>query len=419
MEMKSQQTSRKTGGVLSARIGLGNQPVVTQLNRTISRTIQETYSQENRFHELRSAIRSYERNFGKMATLPNIGGPFQSIKREAFDDGWKVQLHEGSSTSSLEYQYSGKLHAYSYQVNAYPSVDLLSDFALWSYGNKARSIIEPTNPATSSGQGIGELRSPQGVPGIPGVDLLKERVRILRSVGGNYLNYEFGWKPVERDLRAAAQATKDAITILRQYEANRGNALRRRYSFPRIQTESTTVLGTDVVLQPDIRIGGFFDKSGGTLSRTDTKQTDIWFSGAFTYYVTPGISSSKLAAYEAAANKLLGTRLTPSLVWELAPWSWLTDWFVDMGALIGNIQSAVLDGSVMWYGYVMCRQRAGSLYTNTGIRLNKQPAMTVQAYYRTETKQRVRASPFGFGLSPNAFSMKQWSILAALGISKV
>jgi hypothetical protein len=146
----------------------------------------------------------------------------------------------------------------------------------------------------------------------------------------------------------------------------------------------------------------------------------VWFSGSFTYYVTPGISASKLAAYEAAANRLLGVRLTPDLVWALSPWSWLIDWFVDLGALISGLQQIVLDGAVMWYGYVMAHTTVDHHYVLNHIRpRNMSQEVTLWQTFRTETKQRVRATPFGFGASPNALSMKQWSILAALGISRV
>ena len=40
-------------------------------------------------------------------------------------------------------------------------------------------------------------------------------------------------------------------------------------------------------------------------------------------------------------------------------------------------------------------------------------------YAQVERKQRSVGSPFGFGLSPGDFSARQWSILAALGLTRM
>jgi hypothetical protein len=163
----------------------------------------------------------------------------------------------------------------------------------------------------------------------------------------------------------------------------------------------------------------FYSTYQGKLTKTTETIQRTWFSGAFTYYVSPGLYESKMAKYEAQMNILYGTRLTPKLLWELAPWTWLSDWFIDIGSLINNLQSLVLDGSVMWYGYVMSNQVITDTYSLGGYVLKGAPSPTLTQSFSSECKQRVRATPFGFGASPNSFNMKQWSILAALGISRV
>jgi hypothetical protein len=35
-----------------------------------------------------------------------------------------------------------------------------------------------------------------------------------------------------------------------------------------------------------------------------------------------------------------------------------------------------------------------------------------------EQKRRIKSTPFGFGLSPGSFTARQWSILAALGMTR-
>jgi hypothetical protein len=129
--------------------------------------------------------------------------------------------------------------------------------------------------------------------------------------------------------------------------------------------------------------------------------------------------SAKLESYEQKAN-ILGTRLTPEVLWELAPWSWLFDWQANVGDILSNLSLLSADGLVMRYGYLMCHTLAYNRYViPAGARftpgVETGPIFTVLG---RETKERVRATPYGFGLNPDSFSIRQWAILGALGLTK-
>jgi hypothetical protein len=113
---------------------------------------------------------------------------------------------------------------------------------------------------------------------------------------------------------------------------------------------------------------------------------------------------------------LLGTRLTPEVLYNLTPWSWALDWIVDLGAVIGNISAFLADGLILQYGYIMQETVISDIYTLTGATCGNRP---VQLYQTLGTIQKLRrkATPYGFGLNPNAFSDRQWAILAALGLT--
>jgi len=118
------------------------------------------------------------------------------------------------------------------------------------------------------------------------------------------------------------------------------------------------------------------------------------------------------------AQKILGTDLTPETLWNLAPWSWAVDWIMPVGDLIGNLQDMASDGLVLRYGYIMEHSFVSDTYTfqgPTGL-----PASLVPGSYilSRETKKRVRATPYGFGLTWSGFSPRQLAILTALGISR-
>ncbi len=432
LEWKSRYEVRKYQNTESARIGLNEPFNVFNYPGKISSLQQATGSEEHGWYSIQKSIREYERTFGKtikvkdgpdvvipkrLSTVADIGGPFSSTRYSYKEGALPVNLQSGSATTSVERRFKGTLQAYSYDGAAWPTVTPATNAELYAYGNKARSLIDPTNPATSVGQGMGELRTPSGVPGIPGAALLKSRAEVFKNLGSEYLNIQFGWDPFVSDIRAAASAAKETIQLLRQYEQNRGRAVRRRYEFPTVVSDQSFSMGSKTPSPPIS--SAFYDTYNGTLVRRETSTHNVWFSGAFTYYVTPGMNASDLAKYEAAADRLLGSRLTPELVWNLTPWTWLTDWFVGIGDFITNLQAMILDGSVMWYGYVMSHKHVSHLYSLAGYRLKSTPSPWLWQEFNAEVKQRVRATPFGFGLSPDTeFSMKQWSILAALGISR-
>jgi hypothetical protein len=161
-------------------------------------------------------------------------------------------------------------------------------------------------------------------------------------------------------------------------------------------------------------------KNSGPLERTDLVTEQYSFSGAYSYYFENGSDPiEKLKGYEQRINALLGVRvLTPEVLWELAPWSWLADYFANFGHLASNVTRFSNDGLVMKYGYLMRHSVSKRIYTQNGVEfLSGGPgpfAITLQL----ERKERVRATPFGFGLNPNSFTTRQWAILAALGLTK-
>jgi hypothetical protein len=117
------------------------------------------------------------------------------------------------------------------------------------------------------------------------------------------------------------------------------------------------------------------------------------------------------------ADLLFGTTLTPEVLWNIGPWSWAVDWFANTGDVISNLSSVAKYGLVMPYGYMMETTIVKDTYT-----LRENPlkqAITIRPLtFVTITKKRVRAHPFGFGVTWEGLSPLQLAILAALGISR-
>lgn len=251
------------------------------------------------------------------------------------------------------------------------------------------------------------------------LSLLKSRTHTLKSAGQDYLNIEFGWKPLVSDITKTIRALKKASAVIRQFERDSGRVVRRRFALPAITSTSERSLDPY-----SANYGAPLENYGltrrGSIQLVSSTEVSNWFSGTFTYYVATDSSVlAKLERFEQLGNKLLGTRLTPDVLWELMPWSWLIDWFTSVGDSLANAVAFQNDGLVMPYGYMMRRTRITTVASCTLVS-KAIPGFEVpfSNTFTVDQKERVRATPYGFGLSLDALSIRQWAILTALGLTR-
>lgn len=293
-------------------------------------------------------------------------------------------------------------------------------------GTTAIARCAPTNPTADLSVFLGETIN-EGIPQMIGATLkkwrgLSDRER-RRAIGGEYLNVEFGWKPLVSDLQKLASAIVHAEEVLSQYERDSGRMVRRQYTFP-----PSEVIGEVVVAN---NVSPWIQPSGGTLTdpnlagkgkviRRSSVTKRQWFKGAFTYYLPPADSvRGEMARAALQAKKLLGLSLTPDVVWNLTPWSWAIDWIANTGDLLKNLSAWSMDNQVLLYGYMMEHTVSSYTYTFTGPTGYRSSDVRPDAITLvSESKARQKATPFGFGLSFGNFTNRQKAIVAALGISK-
>lgn len=303
-----------------------------------------------------------------------------------------------------------------------------SDAALIALGTSAIARCKPGQPVANLSVALAELMR-EGLPSMIGHTLWEKRARELgpppKKGSQEYLNWVFGWKPLIADIKDAVNGLRNQDQILSQYERDAGKLVRRRYDFPiDTQTSVETFPGTYGVFGTH---AGAIDSSmysppvfsQGTLTKTIKVTKERWFSGAFTYYL-PGDYNSRNELKRAAsrARILLGVELTPEVVWNLIPWSWAVDWFANVGDVLSNVSDFALDDQVMWYGYMMetsITEWTWSLRGHACHGVQDPLSMT----FGVQSKRRIQASPYGFGLTWDSFSPRQLAILAALGINRV
>lgn len=360
--------------------------------------------------------------------MGDMGGPFFSWKSYVDSKVEQILLSDkprlaGATTTA---SYSGPMLPLAPTAMSYPTQIVTSKSGLDAWGAKAVAITKPTNAAADLSVFLGELFR-EGLPKLIGAStgLWKERTKEARKVPSEeYLNAQFGWMPIVRDMRSIANALYHADAVLRQYERDSGKLVRRKYEFPSESSLNFSTVFSNVVPWIPGGVSGDlldpFSTARGTVYRQDSVERRRWFSGAFSYYLPPDYSSSdEMRRIALQAKKLLGLSLTPETVWNLSPWSWAVDWFSNVGDVLSNISDMITDNLVLQYGYMMEHTVQRRTYTYAGPTGAKtRDVRPSEVSFVIETKLRQRANPYGFGLTWSGLSPFQLSILAALGISK-
>jgi len=352
----------------------------------------------------------------------DIGGNFFCIKHayEESDNPSRLYGDTYDYPPGNWYHYDGPQYARlaSVSVNDFPMPPYSLANELQALGTTAIARCIPTNPLAGLSVALGELRS-EGIPTLVGASLLRDRARSARNAGSEYLNYQFGWLPLLSDIRGIANSVTRSDELVSQYVANSGKRLKRRYSFPIEESVTTEEVSSSFAALPKpAQILSFYESCDPRVNRTRHIRVERWFSGCFTYHLPP---HDGLARSAAIANRLYGTRITPELLWNLTPWTWAADWIGNFGDVIHNVSQFTQDGLVMPYGYIMEKSSISDHYVATGTRYKSYPGedpYTCSQTFTTVVKQRQRATPFGFGLDFAEFTQRQWSILAALGLSR-
>lgn len=375
-----------------------------------------------------SGVRIYDTSWAlSKKRVPNIEWCSDTIRNPFYmggpvvDDGsefvsYKIRWKESPGAVTFT-TGSGRDH-YSYQLPAStggsawgidldtavkpPSGDLLS----WQYGAEGWNKAKPVKLQTGSIlNAIYELKD------LP--RMLSKKALEFVNLDSRYLEYQFGWKPFVNDVKNFVRSfdlvSKQAKFIL----ANQGKPLNR--SVPVTSTtEHETIF--DLTGYPNHglwatnEILAGYDRKTSAWHKTCKAVTtkDVWFSGQFVFSFT-----GKPPSFEQLSSRLRGEVLTPSVIYEAIPWSWLEDWFSNMGDVLSNLSAEIVDSQVTRYAYVM--KRTKRVVTWTG-----HDGYWGASVERTfDTKVRQKAHPFGLAVNVDAFSVRQELILASLASQKI
>lgn len=350
-------------------------------------------------------------------------GGFQT-RKNTYEDFHYPHSIFAKTFPSTTFSYVGPSFAKSYNVGPASSLWPTLSFPDWSTlvtaGTAAIARTVPNNPVAGLLRSLGELR--EGIPHVP-LKALRHGFKGAKQInaGDEFLNVVFGWLPSVKDAIDVTNAVKNSKEILEEFIQQAGKNIFRRYVFPEVTT--TTLLGwntqaTTLPVGPTQLYGtnGYLGRAFAV--RQQTKR--IWFEGVYTYYADMGKTQFERMKYSwDLADKVLGVELTPDTVYQLTGWTWLAEWAWNMGDVMKNLSAFSKDGLVMRRGYVMMHDIIRDTYVLDGIvDVTNGSHPPVYQTFGTESKVRMKATPYGFGFDWNGITPMQSAILAALGISR-
>jgi hypothetical protein len=376
----------------------------------------------------------------------NDGGPLLVKKKKVFIK--RSGHHYVFYHSSLGW-YDGKMY-----INPYIPSPEPSPISLVGWGVKGYNATIPTHPIYQLGVSIGELKDLPGMvsqtkqgfrllmkhhfsltSGVKTVrDFLKRAKSLPKGTGDAYLYGAFGLYPMLQDLLFLLQMQQKLDKKIDWLRRHNGKAVRRKITLnedgfsediPRNVSPFVTVGPT---LSTDLYAPG--QGSSQAFPILKTYQRRIWFAAKYRYYIPELAKDPRINPPSGDLKRfLLGLSPDPSIIYKLMPWSWLIDWFVPVGSSLSNVYNMAKYGVIAQYAYVMCSesftyQAPGKIILHSG-KLSPSftwvsPDWTFSGVSRTEYefRQREVANPFGFGVTYASLSAYQWSILAALGLSR-
>lgn len=250
-----------------------------------------------------------------------------------------------------------------------------------------------------------------------------KKIRMSQRASDHFINVMFGWKPFLKDLGDLLDLCDQYFTKLKKAEKLNGRWVRRSFTEPPI-VSSTQVWNTTYAYSHQLYRSSFLPAIGGAQSATMVvhrqKSTEIWYEGRFRVYrpeFDPGVEMHDQVRSAKQFLTMGGFNIKPSVIWAVTPWSWLADWFGNIGGNIRALEDYLSGEVVSKYMYIMRRTYDQYVYMGTQT-FNNGPTLSGSSTRRREVKRRESAaSPFGFSVNGD-LSPVQLLILSALGISR-
>jgi hypothetical protein len=286
-----------------------------------------------------------------------------------------------------------------------------------SDGQLAAQLLSRTNPSRTSIEAMEHLWEIGQLPGLIKSEWGRRMERMFRSIGGSrnfrfakraaklQLILQFGLLPLLGDISKLAQFQDLVDQRVRELERLKTRGLRR-----------TVDLWGDVAKATDVN--RLIHSNGVSLRCTIDKITSLQCRGHVRWYTSENFDTTDPAFRSRVRKTISGYRLDPAALYELMPWSWLIDYFTNLGSIIKASRN-----SFSAHHEPVRIMRHTTTYTNTNSHTTSgsgQYVITCSPFHaKRETKWRRQAVGSLLGARIEFLNGTQASILGALSIRKL
>lgn len=328
-------------------------------------------------------------------------------------------------------RYDGRFIANLWHPSGHASATTLDSLDPETYAAELFNMARPAKPDFQAALALLELKDvPSTLAGSTRIIIkaCREKWKRLPYTRGGRLNMsnvaewhlalQFGWAPLVKDYRTLHKGQSGLQEKVAQLLRDNGRPVRRKFVVDKYTTndESVTVTGQGNTYASPILETTLY-ASAGTKMETVKVTRKVWCSGRFRYFLPEGPRTVEWK--KKLLRRMYGFRITPSVMYNLFPWSWLVDYFTNLGSVMDNLSSGVEDRLICDYFYTMTEvtyrarvqvnfsTRQGSVVT----------PIVCYTEYEGVRKRRHAGGIFGIGLKPEDLSTNQVAILMALGMS--
>jgi hypothetical protein len=373
----------------------------------------------------------------------NSGGPLLVKKKQILIH----RFHRLSAYRSVLAFYSGIMGVRPYIPGVEPA-----PLSLVGWGAKGWARTQPLHPIYSLGVSLAELRDlprmlAQTKAGLASLfrhfaglkppartvgELLKKVREGSQNTGDAYLYGAFGLVPMIKDAMFLLEMQRKLDRKVDWLRRHNRRYVRRKveldsqsYSenIARSQAPSSSLWPG---LASQLYVAGMTTSVSMPVLKTYKRR--IWYSAKYRYYIPELATDPRKKPPRRLILSLLGLTPDPGTIYQSMPWSWLLDWFTSVGSALSNVWSRLAFHVTAKYAYVMCSEHftyesPGWCTVNTGtysggVWSGAPRSMLGSSKTKYVLLQREEANPFGFGITFSSLSGYQWSILAALGLSR-
>jgi hypothetical protein len=245
-----------------------------------------------------------------------------------------------------------------------------------------------------------------------------------KRVADKFLETQFGWVPFVSDVVSLIDTTLHYDQYLADVVRRNGSWQQRRFSEEVLETSdlvhSTSSSGLSVSSYSSPSLGSTYLTNSSVRVYKETC-TRIWYEGKFRYYYPEfnKIPPSQLGALVMLQRKLRlhGLYISPTLIYRVIPWTWLLEWFLNVGDNLQMLEDQLTGRVASQYMYLMRHTYERYKYIVTWTTVDGQ-SLSFEKFDSIDCKRRVPAgSNFGFSAAPGGLSPMQQAILIALGLS--